>query len=66
MLAAAFQPVVQVGQCGKAARAYVQSGKRVVVGVDLAKFFDRVKHDILIDRQRERIHGAAVIRLVRA
>ena len=31
----------------KAARAYVQSGKRVVVDVDLAKFFDRVNHDIL-------------------
>ena len=34
----------------KAARAYVQAGKRVVVDVDLAKFFDRVNHDILIDR----------------
>jgi retron-type reverse transcriptase len=31
-------------------RAYVQAGKRVVVDVDLAKFFDRVNHDILIDR----------------
>jgi retron-type reverse transcriptase len=27
---------------------YVQSGKRVVVDVDLEKFFDRVNHDILI------------------
>ena len=50
----------------KAARAYVQSGKRVVVDVDLARFFDRVNHDILIDRLQKRIEDAAVIRLVRA
>jgi RNA-directed DNA polymerase len=34
--------------------------------VDLAKFFDRVNHDILIDRLKRRIDDAAVIRLVRA
>ena len=50
----------------KAARAYVQSGKRVVVDVDLAKFFDRVNHDILMDRLGKRIDDAGVIRLVRA
>ena len=50
----------------KAARNYVQSGKRVMVDVDLEKFFDRVNHDILIDRLRKRINDAAVIRLIRA
>ena len=49
----------------KAARKYVQSGKRVVVDVDLAKFFDRVNHDILIDRLGRRIDDAGVIRLIR-
>jgi RNA-directed DNA polymerase len=44
----------------------VQSGKRVVVDVDLAKFFDRVNHDILIDRLGKRIDNVGVIRLVRA
>jgi RNA-directed DNA polymerase len=38
----------------------------VVVDVDLAKYFDRVHHDILIDRLRKRIDDAGVIRLVRA
>ena len=50
----------------KAAPAYVQSGKRVVVDVDPAKFFDRVNHDILLVRLQKRIDDAGVIRLIRA
>jgi RNA-directed DNA polymerase len=34
--------------------------------VDLEKFFDRVDHDILIDRLQKRIGDTGVIRLVRA
>ena len=49
-----------------AAHAYVQAGRRVVVDVDLEKFFDRVHHDILIDRLSKRIGDAGVIRLIRA
>jgi len=49
-----------------AAQAYVQSGRRVVVDVDLEKFFDRVNHDILIDRVQKRIGDSGVIRLIRA
>jgi RNA-directed DNA polymerase len=49
-----------------AAQAHVQSGLRVVVDVDLEKFFDRVNHDILIDRLSRRIDDAGVIRLIRA
>ena len=61
-----FRPGRRAHDAVKAARAYVQSGKRVVVDVDLAKFFDRVNHDILIDRLGKRIDDAGVIRLVRA
>lgn len=49
-----------------AAQGYIQCGRRIVVDVDLEKFFDRVNHDILIDRLRRRIEDAEVIRLVRA
>ena len=61
-----FRPGRRAHDAVKAARAYVQSGKRVVVDVDLAKFFDRVNHDILIDRLKKRIDDAGVIRLIRA
>ena len=49
-----------------AAQSYVQSGRRIVVDVDLEKFFDRVNHDILIGRLQKRIGDAGVIRLIRA
>ncbi|MHC2492859.1 retron-type reverse transcriptase [Sinorhizobium meliloti] len=39
---------------------------RIVVDVDLEKFFDRVNHDILIDRLSKRISDRRVIRLIRA
>jgi len=61
-----FRPGRRAHDAVKAARAYVQSGKRVVVDVDLAQFFDRVNHDILIDRLQRRIEDAGVIRLIRA
>ena len=61
-----FRPGRRAHDAVTAARAYVQSGKRVVVDVDLAKFFDRVNHDILINRLQRRIDDAGVIRLVRA
>ena len=61
-----FRPGRRAHDAVKAARKYVQSGKRVVVDVDLEKFFDRVNHDILIARLRNRVDDAGVIRLIRA
>lgn len=61
-----FRPGRRAHDAVKAARAYVQSGKRVVVDVDLAKFFDRVNHDILMERLGRRIADTAVLRLIRA
>src|SRR5487761_2596979 len=61
-----FRPGRRARDAVLAAQAYVQSGRRIVVDVDLEKFFDRVNHDILIDRLRGRIPEAGVIRLIRA
>ena len=61
-----FRPGRRAHDAVLAAQSYVQSGRRVVVDVDLEKFFDRVNHDILIGRLQRRIGDAGVIRLIRA
>lgn len=61
-----FRPGRSAHDAVLAAQSYVQSGRRIVVDVDLEKFFDRVNHDILMDRLRKRIDDARVTRLIRA
>ena len=50
-----FRPGRNAHQAVKAARQYVAEGRRVVVGMDLEKFFDRVNHDILMTKIAEKI-----------
>ena len=61
-----FRPGRSAHDAVLAAQSFVQSGRRILVDVDLEKFFDRVDHDILIDRLRRKIPDPGVIRLVRA
>lgn len=61
-----FRPGRSAHDAVLAAQSFVQSGRRIVVDVDLEKFFDRVDHDILIGRLRRKIPDPGVIRLVRA
>ncbi len=61
-----FRPGRRAHDAVLTAQSYVQSGRRIVVDVDLEKFFDRVNHDILIDRLQKRIDDTGVIRLIRA
>lgn len=47
------------------ARKHVKAGRRIVVDLDLAKFFDRVNHQRLLDRLRQRVKDPRVLNLVR-
>ena len=60
-----FRPGRSAHAAVKAARDYVQSGRRYVVDVDLEKFFDRVNHDVLMSRLARRIEDRHVLRLIR-
>lgn len=52
-------------QAVKAARQYVAEGRRIVVDMDLEKFFDRVNHDILMGKLAQKIDDERVLKLIR-
>ena len=60
-----FRPGRSAHQAVKAAQRYVQQGRRVVVDVDLSKFFDRVNHDVLMSKLAARIVDKTMLRLIR-
>jgi RNA-directed DNA polymerase len=47
------------------AQRYIQEGRRVVVDVDLEKFFDRVNHDVLMGKLSVRIEDKRMLGLIR-
>jgi RNA-directed DNA polymerase len=52
-------------QAIQAAQQYVAEGRRVVVDLDLEKFFDRVNHDLLMGRLAQEIGDRRVLQLIR-
>lgn len=60
-----FRPGRSAHQAVKAARQYVAEGRRVVVDMDLEKFFDRVNHDLLMEKLSKKIDDGRVLRLIR-
>jgi len=60
-----FRPRRRAQDAVLKAKFCVQSDKCMVVDVDLADFFDRVNHDILIDRFSKRVKDQSIIRLAR-
>jgi RNA-directed DNA polymerase len=60
-----FRPGRSAHQAVRQAQAYVASGKRWLVDIDLEKFFDRVNHDILMSRVARRVSDKRVLLLIR-
>jgi group II intron reverse transcriptase/maturase len=60
-----FRPGRNAHQAVKAARQYVAEGRRIVVDIDLEKFFDRVNHDLLMEKLSKKIADGRVLRLIR-
>jgi RNA-directed DNA polymerase len=60
-----FRPGRNAHQAIKAAKQYVAEGRRFVVDMDLEKFFDRVNHDLLMEKLSKKIGDRRVLRLIR-
>ena len=60
-----FRPGRSAHQAVLAAKQYVAEGRRVVVDMDLEKFFDRVNHDILMEKVSRGVDDRRVLKLIR-
>jgi RNA-directed DNA polymerase len=60
-----FRPGRSAHQAVCAAQAFIASGYRVVVDLDLEKFFDRVNHDILMGLVAKKVSDPRLLRLIR-
>jgi RNA-directed DNA polymerase len=61
-----FRPGRSAHQAVTRAQGYIQAGHGWVVDLDLAQFFDRVNHDILMSRVASRISDKRMLKLIRA
>lgn len=60
-----FRPGRSAHQAVRAGAACVAEGRRIVVDIDLEKFFDRVNHDILMARLARHVADPRLLRIVR-
>jgi len=60
-----FRPKRSAHDAVRAAKRFVEEGRRIVVDVDLEKFFDRVNHDVLMGKLAKRIRDRRVLGLIR-
>lgn len=59
-----FRPGRGAQTAVQAAQAHIQSGREWVVDMDISKFFDRVNHDILMNRIGQTIRDKRVLKLI--
>jgi RNA-directed DNA polymerase len=60
-----FRPGRNAWQAVQAARDHVRRGKGWVADIDLAKFFDRVNHDVLMARVAREVKDGRVLGVIR-
>jgi RNA-directed DNA polymerase len=60
-----FRPQRRGHDAVREARQFMREGYRIVVDIDLEKFFDRVHHDRLMTKLAERITDKTLLKLIR-
>lgn len=61
-----FRPNRRGHSAVRQAQRFIREGYRIVVDIDLAQFFDRVNHDILMNRVARKVKDKRVLKLIRA
>ena len=61
-----FRPRRSAHQAVAQAQQFIAEGYNWVVDIDLEKFFDRVNHDLLMDRVAKRVSDRRLLKLIRA
>jgi RNA-directed DNA polymerase len=60
-----FRPGKSASMAIQKAKEYINQGNKWVVDMDLEKFFDKVNHDILMERLSRKVKDKRVLRLIR-
>jgi RNA-directed DNA polymerase len=60
-----FRPGKRAHDAVRKAQEYIQQGNKVVVDTDLAQFFDRVNHDILMAKIARKVKDKRILKLIR-
>ena len=60
-----FRPGKSARQAVLKAQVYIQNGKKIVVDIDLEKFFDRVNHDILMTKITKHVGDRRIHKIIR-
>lgn len=60
-----FRPQRRGHDAVRKARGYMEEGHRIVIDIDLEKFFDRIHHDRLMAKLAERVTDKTVLNLIR-
>ena len=60
-----FRPGRSAHQAVKRAQEHIAAGHRIVVDLDIEKFFDRVNHDVLMGLVAKRVSDRRILRLIR-
>ncbi|KAJ49267.1 group II intron reverse transcriptase/maturase [Clostridium tetanomorphum] len=61
-----FTPNKSAHDAVKQAEIYINEGNRWVVDMDLEKFFDKVNHDMLMNKLSKKIKDKRLLKLIRA
>lgn len=60
-----FRPGKSARQAVRQAQRYIRSGRRIVVDIDLEKFFDRVNHDLLMSKLMKQVKDKRIHKIIR-